>query len=58
MARTRLNQLIGLAGVDDQERTVARDWGRRLEGPMLLLAVWILLQWYLRRDRQRVFAAV
>ncbi|MBV1888625.1 MAG: potassium channel family protein [Proteobacteria bacterium] len=47
MARTRLNQMIGLAGVDDQERTVARDWGRRLEGPMLLLAVWILLQWYL-----------
>lgn len=47
MARTRLNQLIGLAGVDDQERSVAREWGRRLEGPMLLLAVWILLQWYL-----------
>ena len=47
MARTRLNQMIGLAGVDDQERAVARDWGRRLEGPMLLLAVWILLQWYL-----------
>jgi voltage-gated potassium channel len=47
MARTRLNQLIGLAGVDDEERSVARGWGRRLEGPMLLLAVWILLQWYL-----------
>ena len=47
MARTRLNQFIGLAGVDDQERTVAREWGRRLEGPMLLLAIWILLQWYL-----------
>ncbi|MBV1914537.1 MAG: potassium channel family protein [Pseudomonadales bacterium] len=47
MARTRLNQMIGLAGVDDQERSIARKWGRRLEGPMLLLAVWILLHWYL-----------
>lgn len=47
MARTRLNQLIGLAGVDDRERSAARKWGRRLEGPMLLLALWILMQWYL-----------
>lgn len=47
MERTRLTQLIGLAGVDDQERDIARNWGRRLEGPMLLLAVWILLCWYL-----------
>ena len=43
-----LHLLTGLAGVAASERTVARRWGRRFELPMILLAIWILIEWYLR----------
>lgn len=39
---------IGLGGVDETENPRAQRWARRLEWPMLLLAIWILLDWYLR----------
>ena len=32
----KFSQLIGLAGVSPHEAPLARDWGRRLEWPMLL----------------------
>ena len=43
-----LHLLTGLAGVADNERTAARRWGKRFELPMILLAIWILIEWYLR----------
>lgn len=41
-----LGRLIGLAGVDPSENDTARCWGRRLEWPMLFLALWMLISWY------------
>jgi len=43
----RFHRLIGLTGVTAHETLVARRWGRRLEWPMLCVAMWIPLQWYL-----------
>jgi voltage-gated potassium channel len=40
-------KLIGLSGVSSHETPEAREWGRRLEWPMLLVAIWIPVQWYL-----------
>jgi voltage-gated potassium channel len=43
-----LNLLIGLSGVAVDERPVARHWASRFEVPMILLALWILIEWYLK----------
>jgi voltage-gated potassium channel len=43
----RFSQLIGLAGVSTHENALAREWGQRLEWPMLLVSIWIPVQWYL-----------
>ena len=40
--------LIGLPGVADDENAAARRWADHFELPMILLAVWIMLEWYLR----------
>jgi len=40
--------LLGLSGVASDENPVARRWARRFELPMILLAIWILIEWYLR----------
>ncbi len=47
MARTKFHTLIGLAGVAENERPIAKKWGKRLEVPMIILAVWILIVWYM-----------
>lgn len=39
--------LLGIAGVEEHERAAARHWARRLEWPMVGVALWIVLQWYL-----------
>jgi len=39
--------LIGLAGVDPQERTKAIWWGHVFEWPMVFVSFWVLLEWYL-----------
>ncbi|MEO8332841.1 MAG: ion channel [Gallionella sp.] len=39
--------LLGIAGVEPHERPVARLWAKRLEWPMMFVALWIPLQWYL-----------
>lgn len=39
--------LLGMAGIDSHERPAARLWGKRLEWPMLVIALWIPFQWYL-----------
>jgi voltage-gated potassium channel len=43
----RLHHLAGLAGVAKNENPKARYWGKRFEWPMLLIAFWIPIQWYL-----------
>jgi voltage-gated potassium channel len=42
------NLLIGLSGVAADERPAARRWAGRFELPMILLAIWVLIEWYLR----------
>lgn len=39
--------LLGIAGVAGHERADARRWAHRLEWPMVGVALWIVLQWYL-----------
>ena len=43
-----LNFLIGLPGVAENERPAARLWASRFELPMILLALWIMIEWYLK----------
>jgi voltage-gated potassium channel len=43
----RAAHLLGIAGVAEHERAAARHWARRLEWPMVGVALWIVLQWYL-----------
>jgi voltage-gated potassium channel len=40
--------LTGLSGVAADENPAAKRWARRFEAPMILLAVWMLVEWYLR----------
>ncbi len=47
----RIIRLLGIAGVEPHELPAARLWARRLEWPMLLVALWILLQWYLEETQ-------
>ena len=50
MAKTHYAFLksFGLSGVATSENPKARQVGRLLEGPMLLLAGWIVIEWYLK----------
>jgi voltage-gated potassium channel len=48
MIRRTLYLLTGLTGVAKDENPAALRWSRRFEVPMILLAVWILIEWYLR----------
>jgi voltage-gated potassium channel len=48
MIKSTLHLLTGLSGVATDENPVARRWARRFEVPMILLAIWILIEWYLR----------
>jgi len=41
---------LGFGGVSGAENSRARRWGKHLEWPMLILALWILVDWYLRAD--------
>jgi voltage-gated potassium channel len=46
MAR-KVTHLLGIAGVDSDERAIAVTWAQRLEWPVLIVALWIPVQWYL-----------
>jgi voltage-gated potassium channel len=50
MKRNRVQRLAGMGGVVEQETLRARIWAARFEVPMLLLALWIPLQWYLEQQ--------
>lgn len=39
---------VGFGGVSDQENPKAKLWSKRLELPMILVALWIIVDWYLR----------
>lgn len=43
----KVTHLLGIAGVDSDERAIAVTWAQRLEWPVLLVALWIPVQWYL-----------
>ena len=47
----RIVHLLGIAGVESHEHPVARLWAKRLEWPMLLVALWIPVQWYLEETQ-------
>ncbi len=47
MQREDVLRILGLAGVDAAENPRARRLGRLLEWPMLAVALWILVEWYL-----------
>ena len=46
-------QVFGLMGVDHSENANAKLAGRILDGPMLLLAGWIIIDWYLQNINQQ-----
>ena len=46
MAR-KVTHLLGIAGVDANENSAAVTWAKRLEWPVLIVALWIPIQWYL-----------
>jgi len=48
MLTRTLNLLIGLPGVAEDERPAARLWASRFDLPMILLALWIMIEWYLK----------
>ncbi len=41
-------RIVGFGGVTSDENERAQKWGRRFEGPMVLAAIWILVEWYLQ----------
>ncbi len=42
-----LMRTLGFGGVDASENERALLWGKRLEAPMVIAAIWILIDWYL-----------
>ena len=47
MTLTKFSRIIGLAGVDTSENERAQNAGKILEWPMMGVALWILIEWYL-----------
>jgi voltage-gated potassium channel len=43
--------LLGIAGVAEHERPEAQKWARHLEWPMVGVALWIVVQWYLEETQ-------
>ena len=46
MPDKRFHDWIGLRGVDDSENATAKKWARRLEIPLIFVALWIVVSWY------------
>ncbi len=42
-----ISRFIGLAGVNPKENSQAKKWAARLEWPMLVVTLWIIITWYL-----------
>ena len=60
MLNNLFHLLTGLSGVAADEHPAARRWARRFEFPMILLAIWMLIEWYLREKNiySPIFAQV
>ena len=43
-----LMRIVGLGGVHPHENKHAKRWGKRFEAPMVIAALWILIDWYLQ----------
>lgn len=43
----KVTHLLGIAGVEGNERNLAITWAKRLEWPVLLVALWIPVQWFM-----------
>ncbi len=48
MNNKSLPRVIGLAGVDRNETSAALKYSAHLEWPMVLMAIWIVIEWYLQ----------
>lgn len=46
MQKIHVNTMLGISGVAAQENERAKRWGQRFEIPMILLAIWIVIEWY------------
>jgi len=53
MSQLNIQSIVGLAGVAEDENDKAKRMGRKLEIPMLLVAIWIVVEWY--ADLQGIF---
>ena len=58
MYTIKFRSLFGLAGVDKNENDNAVVWGHLFELAMVLVAIWLPLQWYLERTHQIPHAAL
>ena len=47
MKQQSISSLLGLAGIAEDENPRAKRWGVIFEVPMLILAIWIVAEWYL-----------
>lgn len=47
MTRPIFPRILGLAGVSADETLYARRFSRFMDGPMLAMAIWIIIEWYL-----------
>jgi voltage-gated potassium channel len=52
MYTIKIRSLFGLSGVDNHENPTALKWGHRFEFAMVLIAIWLPLQWYLERTHE------
>lgn len=55
MYTIKIRNLFGLSGVDNHENPTAVSWGHRFEFSMVLIAIWLPLQWYLERTHEIPF---
>jgi voltage-gated potassium channel len=46
MQKPHYKALIGLRGVDHSENERARYWAGKFEFPMIMIATWIIIEWY------------
>ncbi|OZG71960.1 ion transporter [Hahella sp. CCB-MM4] len=53
-----ISQIFGLAGVDIRENAKAKRWAGYLEWPMILVALWIIVSWYLEAGHHLTKAVI
>jgi voltage-gated potassium channel len=46
MHKANYQTLVGLRGVVSSENATARYWAHKFDLPMILLAIWIIIEWY------------